>query len=113
MSAAVGQSGDNSPGFIRELLGRSQRLLPQSQNVQTGVEIAVQHHPTTGAGIGAVRQGEVLPMPTLRAILRRAGRVHGDISPTGPCCLVREKVRELAPRCVLDALGEAMWMYHP
>src|SRR5258708_38718460 len=103
MSAAVGQSGDNSPGFIRELLGRSQRLLPQSQNVQTGVEVAVQHHPTTGAGIGAVRQGEVLPMPTLRAILRRVGGVHGDISPTGPSLRAREKIRRLAPPCVPDA----------
>src|SRR5260370_38200471 len=52
-------------------------------------------------------------MATLRAIVRRVGGVHGNISPTGPCCRVREKVRELAPRCVMDALGEAMGMHHP
>ncbi len=52
-------------------------------------------------------------MPTLRAILRRVGRVHGDLSPTGPGRRVREKVRELAPRCVLEARGEAMGLHHP
>jgi len=52
-------------------------------------------------------------MPTRRAILRRVGRVHGDLSPTGPGCRVREQVRERAPRGVLDARGEAMGMHHP
>jgi len=52
-------------------------------------------------------------MATLRAILRRVGRVHGDRAPTGPCCLGREQVRALAPRGVLAALGEAMGRHHP
>ena len=51
-------------------------------------------------------------MSTARAVLTRVGRIHGDISPTGPCCLVREKVRELAPRHVMDALGETMVVRH-
>ena len=104
---------DNSPGYIRELLGRSQALLPQCQNVQARVQVSVEDDATKGAGIGAVGEGERLPMPTLRAVLTRVGRIHGDISPTGPCCLVREKVRELAPRCVMNALGETMGVRHP
>ena len=52
-------------------------------------------------------------MPTLRAILTRIRGIHGDISPTGPCCLVREKVCELTPRGVMNALGETMVVRHP
>src|SRR5690348_3462154 len=83
-------------GSSRGLLGRSQRLLPQSQNVQTRVIVAVQDDATTGTDRGAVREGERLPRPTLRAVLTRVRRVPSDILPTGPCCLVGEEGGELA-----------------
>jgi hypothetical protein len=35
------ESGDNSPRFIWELLGQSQRVLSHSQNGHAGVEITV------------------------------------------------------------------------
>jgi hypothetical protein len=49
-------------------------------------------------------------MATARAILRGVGRSHGDKLSTGPCCLVREKVRELPPRRSMDALSATMGM---
>jgi len=103
---------DTSPGSIRELLGRSQRLLPQSQHVQAGVEIAVQHHATTGTGVGPISEREQLPMSALGAILRRVRGVHSHEGSTGPCCLVGQQGCELTPGGVMDALSEAVGMYH-
>src|SRR5713101_9471960 len=98
---------------MRGLLGRSQALSSQCQNGPRGVEIAVEDQPTTGAGVGAVSEGERLPMSTARAILRRVCGVHRDKAPTGPCCLVGEKCGELGPRCVMDAVGATLVVRHP
>src|SRR5450432_4263505 len=105
---------------MRGLLGWSQGLLPQSQNqsresqdVPRGVQVAVEGQPATWAVICSVGEGEGLSMSTAGAILRRIRGVHGDLPPTGPCCLVREEVRELAPRRVVNALGKTMVMHHP
>src|SRR5262245_10141930 len=34
---------DNSPAYMRELLGRSQALLPQCQHVPSGVAVSIEH----------------------------------------------------------------------
>src|SRR5258708_27846463 len=52
-------------------------------------------------------------MAALRAILTGVGGVHRDIPPTGPCCLVREEVRELAPRRVMNTLSQTVVVRHP
>src|SRR5262249_48250212 len=98
---------------MRELLGRSQRVLPQSQNISTGGEVPVYHQSATGAGRDAVSKGELLPMSTARALLTRVRGVHRHIAPTGPCCLVGEIGSELRPRRVSEALGQALVMHHP
>jgi hypothetical protein len=105
----VGKSQASRQG----LLGRGQRLLPQSHNVQAGVEVAVDHSTTTGADVGAVGEGERLPMATLRAVLTRVRGIHRDILSTGPCCLLRKKVCELAPRRIMNALRETLVVRHP
>jgi hypothetical protein len=85
---------DNSPGKIRELLGRSQALLAPCQTVPArvpaGVEVAVEDDAATRAGRGAIREGERVPLATARAVLTRGGRMHGAIAPTGPGCRGRE-----------------------
>src|SRR5215468_12294995 len=88
-------------------------MLPHSQNVLRGVEIAVEDQPAAGADVDAVSKGELLPMATGRAILTRVRRIHRHESPTGPCCLVGEGSGKLRPRRVSDALGEAMVVQHP
>src|SRR5262249_49411527 len=52
---------DNSPAYKRELLGRSQSVLPHSQNILTGVEVSVSVQSATRTVLGAVREGELLP----------------------------------------------------
>src|SRR5262245_53564659 len=86
---------DNSPAYKRELLGRSQRVLPHSQHVPSGVAVSIEHQPAARAVIDAVRQGELVPMATARAVLTRVRRVHRHILSTGPGCLVRKQSREL------------------
>src|SRR5262245_63781334 len=51
-------------------------------------------------------------MSTARAILTGVRRIHSDLSPTGPCCLVGEEGCELRPRRISDALGETMVVHH-
>src|SRR5262249_44692675 len=98
---------------MRELLGRGQALLSQCQNVSTCVEVSIYLQSATGAGIGAVREGELLPMSTSRAVLTRIRGVHCHILSTGPCCLVRKKGGELTPRGVMNAFGQTMVMRLP
>ena len=98
---------------MQKLLGRSQAVLPQCQNVSTCVEVSIYLQSATGAGIGAVREGELLPMSTSRAVLTRIRGVHCHILSTGPCCLVRKKGGELTPRGVMNAFGQTMVMRHP
>src|SRR5690349_12782754 len=93
-------------------LGRGQRLLPQSHYVSTRVQISVDFQPTRRTCVDTVSEGERLPMSTARAVLTRVGRIHGDILPTGPCRLVRKTIRELVPRCVMNALGQRLIAYH-
>jgi len=58
--------------------------------------------------IHTVRERQVgRAMPAARAVLRRICGVHSHISPVGPCCLTRDEVCELAPRGVVDTLGQA------
>ena len=52
-------------------------------------------------------------MSTLRAILTGVRGVHRHKLPTGPYCLVRKEAGELAPRHVMDALGETAVVDHP
>jgi hypothetical protein len=47
-------------------------------------------------------------LATWRTVLRRVGGGHGAISPTGPGCRGREKVGELPPRRIREALGETL-----
>src|SRR5262249_8180191 len=72
--------------------------------LQAGGEVAVEDESTRG--VGMVGEGERLPMATRSARLPRVGRAHGDMSPTGPCRLVREQVRDRTPRRFMEALGE-------
>ena len=51
-------------------------------------------------------------MPAPRTILRRVRGIHSHKSPVGPCCLTRDEVGELAPRGVVDALGEVSVLDH-
>src|SRR5215469_16924902 len=101
-----------NPGASRLRLGRSQSVLPHAQYVAAGVEIAVYHDPTAGAGVDALRKRERLAMSALRAILRRVRWVHSHEGSTSPCCLVGQQNCELTPGGVMDALGEAMVMHH-
>src|SRR5262249_30890797 len=100
-------------GYSRGLLGRSQRLLTQSQHVLTGVEIPTEDQPTARTAIGTVGEGECAPMSTARALLRRVRGVHRDKPPASPCGLPSEEVAERGPRRVLDALGQKVGMHHP
>src|SRR5260221_4740199 len=111
-------SCDNSPGSIRGLLGRSQGLLPQSQqcssepqDIPRGVAITVEDQPT--AGVEAISEGQCLPMSTAKAVLRRLRGVHREKAPTGPGCLVGDVRCELGPRRSMDARGETGGMPHP
>src|SRR5262249_6047570 len=99
---------DNSPAYKRELLGRSQSVLPHSHNILTGVEVSVSVQSATWTVLGAVREGELLPMSTARAILTRLRGGHRDKLATGPCCLVRKPCCERTPRCLMDALGQTV-----
>src|SRR5260370_28865577 len=111
-------SCDNSPGSIRGLLGRSQGLLPQSQqcssepqDIPRGVAITVEDQPT--AGVEAISEGQCLPISTATAVLSRLRGVHREKAPTGPGCLVGDVRCELGPRRSMDALGETGGMPHP
>src|SRR5690348_2107878 len=52
-------------------------------------------------------------MSTARAILTGVRGIHRHKLPTGPCCLVRKEAGKLAPRHVMNALGETVVMHHP
>ena len=75
--------------------------------------VSVERQPTTWARVDALGQRLLLAMSTARTILAGVRRIDGDKRATGPCCLVREKRRELRPRRILNAFGEAMIVDHP
>lgn len=50
---------------------------------------------------------------TTRTHLRRVAWIDQDDTTTGPLCLVRRVLNQLAPRCVCDAFSEAMVGKHP
>src|SRR5215813_7425692 len=98
---------------MRELRGQSQAVWPHGQNVLTRVEVSIEPPSTPGAVLGAVREGELWPMATARAVLTRGRRIHRPRRATGPCCLVRKEVRELPPRRVLHPLSQTPGMPPP
>ena len=76
-------------------------MSPHCQYVLTCVEIPIDDQATGDAAIHPIRQREILfAVATASAILRGMRGVHGDGAPVGPC-------RTLAPRGVMEALGEA------
>ena len=52
------------------------------------------------------------PGPTLRAILRRIGRIHLDHLTASALSLARKYLSELVPACVTDALCQPMVLDH-
>ena len=94
------------------LLGRSQRLSPQAQDIQGRVVVTIQRQATTRAMIDPIRQRQVLPVSALATVLRGIRRIDGRILPTSVCCFVRQKGGQLAPGGIQNTLGETVVMHH-
>src|SRR5947209_20152964 len=62
--------------------------------------------------IDSLTQGHLLPMMAPAAILRRVGRIHFDELSASFFRFAREFVKELRPRGIGNAFGQAMGMNH-
>ncbi len=97
----------------RSLRHGSPMGLPGPYYILRGVVVSMQACSALRATMPADGQAFRNHNATARAPLARECRRHGYYPPTGPCCLVRKKVRELAPRDVMDAFGKTMVVRHP
>ena len=74
--------------------------------------IAVDFKTTAGTPVQAILQPDLLPVPAIRAVLTRVGRVYLDDLPTGTLSLADNQPKEHSPRRITDALGETAVMDH-
>ncbi len=74
--------------------------------------VSVECQSTARASVCTLRQRFLLAMPTALTVLTRVRRMDRDKRSTGPCCLVGHEGRELGPRRIQDAFGEAVMVHH-
>ena len=69
--------------------------------------VSIQRKAATRTMIDTIRQTELMPVPTLRAVLRHISWIHIDHPTAGTFCLACQKVKELSPCHVGNTLIDA------
>src|SRR5262249_52668512 len=87
-------------------------LPPGPYNILRRVLVAVEYQPAVRANVGTHAQRFGHALPTARTVLTGVGGWHGDDSPAGAVCRVREDGPELRPASVRDGLGQVVIADH-